>query len=302
MNSTSISLASRLTFIQNDITIYVLTTILIFGNIGNIGNLIIFSQKLLRANVCSWYFIIFSIGNIITINFGCSTRIISLWTGYDLVRISIIFCKLRIYFTIFGLSLSRNFLSLISIDRWMITSRNVGIRRLSSSKIAWLLIITTILFWAIFTLYVAIGYEIDINSNCVKRTDDIYELIYIIFALFSIICPLFIMIIFSILAILNVQKLIQRRVIPAIIINLNVVQPRHYRRKDLPLIKLSLVQVTVYIILNLVDMYNTIYGFTSLKTIKSSDQTAIDGFIGIMGIYLLYLYCAVSCLYDNIIY
>jgi hypothetical protein len=141
----------------------------------------------------------------------------------------------------------------------MITSRNVGIRRLSSSKIAWLLIIISILFWTIFTLYVAIGYEIDINSNCVKRTDDIYELIYIIFALFSIICPLSIMIIFSILAILNVQKLIQRRVIPAIIINLNVVQPRHYRRKDLPLIKLSLVQVTVYIILNLVDMYNTIY-------------------------------------------
>jgi hypothetical protein len=106
MNSTSITLENRLTIIENYITIYVLTTIFIFGNIGNIGNLIIFSQKLLRINVCSWYFIIFSIGNIITLNFGCSTRIISLWIGYDLVRISILFCKLRIYFIIFGLSLS----------------------------------------------------------------------------------------------------------------------------------------------------------------------------------------------------
>jgi hypothetical protein len=60
--------------------------------------------------------------------------------------------------------------------------------------------------------------------------------------------------------------------------------------------KLSLVQVIVNIFFNLLDMYNTIYGFIFSKTIKSNERAAIDEFINVMGIYLLFLYCAVSCL------
>jgi hypothetical protein len=51
-----------------------------------------------------------------------------------------------------------------------------------------------------------------------------------------------------------------------------IILRQQYRRKDLTLIKLLLVQVTVYIILNLLDMYNTIYGFTSMNDIKSSER------------------------------
>jgi hypothetical protein len=176
----------------------------------------------------------------------------------------------------------------------MITSRNVEIRRLSSTKIAISLIVVTILFWVIFNSIVAIGYEISVSSNCEKRTDDSFALAYIVFSVFSITGPLTIMIIFSILSILNVQTTVHRRILPVRISNHNVEQRNRYHRKDLALIKLSLVQVTVYIILNPLDMYNTIYGLTSSKTIKTSDQMAIENFITTVGIYLLYLYCSVS--------
>jgi hypothetical protein len=78
MNSTTTitSLASRFAVIQYYMTEYVLPTIFVLGNLGNIGNIIIFSQKVLRTNVCSWYFILFSIGNLVNIYFGNFTRII----------------------------------------------------------------------------------------------------------------------------------------------------------------------------------------------------------------------------------
>ncbi|CAF0974024.1 unnamed protein product [Adineta steineri] len=55
---------------------------------------------------------------------------------YDLSSISLPFCKIRIYFVLNGLNISRYLLCLISLNRWMITSRDAGIRKKSSPKLA----------------------------------------------------------------------------------------------------------------------------------------------------------------------
>ncbi|CAF0745451.1 unnamed protein product [Adineta steineri] len=62
-----------------------------------------------------------------------TTRTLSI---HDLSSISFPFGKIRIYFVLNGLNISRYLLCLISFDRWMITSRDVGIREKSSPELA----------------------------------------------------------------------------------------------------------------------------------------------------------------------
>lgn len=137
MNSSTLVLSTELNQIQMFITRYFLVPIYVFGNFGNIANIILFSKGTFRLNnVCVWYFIGVSISNLIGLNVGGLTRILSLLNNFTLESTSIIFHKFRNYLIQSTAIIGRYFLCLISIDRWMITSSNDSIRRMSSPRIA----------------------------------------------------------------------------------------------------------------------------------------------------------------------
>ncbi len=82
----------------------------IVGNLGNILNLIIFSQSKLRlGSVCSWYFLSVSLSNLILINTGYLTRILS-YLGYpDPSRTVSFYCIGRVIYSISYVNIKSSF-------------------------------------------------------------------------------------------------------------------------------------------------------------------------------------------------
>lgn len=94
------------------------------------------------------------------------TKIITFTSGYDFGRTEIILCKFRSYIYVLALVLVRQFLCLISIDRWIVSTKNVRIRRLSSPHVVRWLIFGSILFWILFSIHALIGYQALLIRGC----------------------------------------------------------------------------------------------------------------------------------------
>jgi hypothetical protein len=228
---------------------------------------------------------------------GCLTRVISAWIQYDLSLISLLFCKIRIYFVLTALPISRYLLCLISIDRWMITSRNTAIRKQSSPKGARRLILGGVLFLITVSVYIPVGYVIDKNLGCGPSTDPVYSLFYTIYNIILTLTPLLTLIIFSVLILINIRHIGHRQVYPITQLSLNHEIPnqrRRYQKKDIQYIKLSLTQVAGYILFNTLHGYNTIYAIVIRKTTKTADQRAIEIFVYGIGLNLHYTYTGVN--------
>mgnify|MGYP001048251920 CR=1 FL=1 len=296
MSNTSVSTAtvSPLTSIQNLLTNYTFIIIFILGNLSNLANIAVFLQKNLRSNACSWYFASVSLGHLLFLYFACLTRIITAWSGFDLTRSSIIFCRLRIYFLTVSLLISRYFLCLISIDRWMVTSTKLVIRQMSSFKFARWFLICGFAFCILFSIHFPFWYNID-NRGCVSNANTFYPLFYTIYNLVITLGPFLIMIIYSLL-VLNNLRTIRRRQHPSAVHQTNQatsIGTGQVKRKDIQFIKLSLIQVIIYILFNSLYGYNATYAFITQSIIKTPERAALDSFLSTVGLIISYLYMAV---------
>jgi len=285
-----------LAIIQNLITEYTFTVIFILGNFSNLANILVFLQKSLRSNACSWYFALVSLGHLIFLYFGCLTRIITAWSGYDLTRTSINYCRIRIYFLTFSLLMARYFLCFISIDRWMITSTKSSIRRLSSLKIARWFIIFGTSFCTLFGINFPIWYQIEGSRGCIGAPNTFYPLFYTIYNLVITLGPFFIMILFSLFVLNNLRQVRRRQI--ACSTRVNGTRSlrntgRKFKRKDIQFIKLSLIQVFIYILFNTFYGYNATYAFITQSTVKTTERAALDSFLSTMGLIISYSYMAV---------
>jgi Na+/melibiose symporter-like transporter len=112
--------------------------------------------------------------------------------------------------------------------------------------------------------------------------------------------------VFSVLTIMNVRnktvRPIQQPVVPNLAVQLNGPlttssdeRTRLKRKRDRQLIRLCLVQVVSYIILNITTSVYPLYLYlTRSQSASNADQQAISSFISTMGLILLYTYSAVS--------
>ena len=290
-NSTAIA-TTRIDYLiplQTSIAQYMLPIVFILGNFSNLANIFVFLQKDLRASACSWYFIAVSLGHLVFLYFGCLNRVISVWTTFDLTRTSLFFCKLRAYSMACGLLASRHFLSLISIDRWMVTSRHGWLRRRSSLHVARWMTGTGVGLSLTVSLCMAIWYRIEGSRGCVGATDTLFPLFYTVYNLATILVPFVIMLVFSSLILFNVRQA-SRRTGPAS----GTGRRTNYHRKDVQLIKLSFIQGIVYILGTSLYAYNGTYSFVTATMIKTHERIVVDGFLASIGINISYLYMAVS--------
>ena len=296
MNLTTSALSIHLAHTQIQIIRSLLTPVYIIGILSNLANILVFSQHTLRTHICSWYFIGASIGQLIYLNFGCLTRVIWAWSQYDLSLISLPFCKIRIYFVLNGLTISRYLFCLITIDRWMITSKNNNIRRLSSSKIARWLIIGGVSFFFLLNILFSIDYKIDKISGCGLGKKPVHSFFYAVYNTTLSLVPLCILLVFSFLIIYNVRQT-KHQISPTktAISQEDISHQRHHHhhKKDIQFIKLALVQVAGYILFNTLHGYNAIHDIVTRNHNKTADQQAIDEFLYGIGLNLHYTYTGV---------
>jgi len=302
------SLPFRLNQFQLQLARYELPFIFVLGNLGNLANVIVFGRRALRSNVCSWYFICLSLTHLLLLNVSCLPRIVTASTGYDITSYLVVLCKLLSYLFDLSLVFSRHFLCLIAIDRWMVTSSSAWLRQQSSPRITRWLIIVSIIFWSIFDVHSAIGFQ-STSSYCIPQPRSIYSLFYSIYGIIVSLLPMIIMIIFGVLTLRNVRSSIRRqihpertnlpsRLDPASATTSVVPPPRHRFKRDFQLMRLSLFQIIVYLLLNSLWSAFPLYAFkvNTQGTPTTIDQHNMLDFLYGFSLNLVYTYMAVSLL------
>ncbi|UJR07927.1 hypothetical protein I4U23_012210 [Adineta vaga] len=238
-----------------------------------------------------------SISQILLFNTFGLTRVITSRTGIDLGGVYVGLCKLRIFGYTFSLGLTRQFLCLISIDRWIISAKHAHIRKISSPKVVRWLIIGSVCFWALFSMHGLIGYQTTPTYFCGAPLGSFYASFYAIQITIASIIPFIVISIFSMLTLRNIRhhrriRTINPNLLLSATANVSLPQTLNYRRREFQLIKISFLQVIFYVTLAMTSTIFPLYSYLTSTLPKSTDQLAIDAFIISSALILLYTYTA----------
>lgn len=213
----SSSLIQSFVTASSQVVIYIGFFGLISGLLGNALNIIIFtSLKTFRETSCALYLTAASVFNISHLIASLLSRVLIAGYGIDPTQSSLALCKLRQFVSNAGtlpavtcicLATINQFLSLT--DRW---------RYLSQRRIAWRLVLFTTVFWLLYTIPSLIYYNRTYSPSTDKWscgiTNPTFSLYFNRFHISFLIgfIPLFLRIIFGLLAFINVRSLNNRRV------------------------------------------------------------------------------------------
>ncbi|CAF3411423.1 unnamed protein product [Rotaria sp. Silwood2] len=272
--------SSIFSFLQLQVNCYVIPTIIILGDIGNIFIVILFNRR--RKNSCSTYILWASIMNSVAITFNVIYTLYSVNYGDPTLR-SLIFCKFRPYIPQVFSQTARYFFILACIDRFVLTINHSYFRVISRPFVVRCLMGIVFIFWLIFLIHIIIGTTIK-NGQC--NQFGVYSFMYFLYLLiFVCLAPLILKTIFGFLAYYNMNSL-HRRVQP--INNVAI------HRQDRELFKLVLAEVIVYLITTLpypaiiIEMAATNY----MNITKSIERIEMEYFFLTSSFALIYLNCS----------
>ncbi len=187
------------------------------------------------------------------------------------------------------------------IDRWALCSQSVTIRLFTRPKIAIRAIIILIIIWSIIPIHLAVFFS-NTSGRCIALPGT-YALFYAIYSLIVIgVLPLFLMILFSLLAWHNL-KVIRSRVAPANIAlreaarrgkTMTNGRSMSIHKRDRDLMKMLGGEVFVYCVTTIPYPINLIYSVStsSIAASKSPMRLAIESLIGyIVSPLLNFMYC-----------
>jgi len=267
-----------------DISLYatriVLTSFTIFGTIGNILNILIFTRPKLLQLSCTIYLFAASIANILAIYTNLLTRLLAGGFSNDITKLSDFLCKFRYYVGYICLAVSPYFLILACFDRYCSSSISTSKRAWCNKKTAIKLCIGAILLACLLYLHMAIFFEIKYTNNtpsCYSRLGA-YDLFYRIFYL-VIYCllPSVCMGVLCVLTLKNIRQQVQR-IHPALR-NGN----QSLRRIDQQMIRMLLGQILTQVICILP------FAILSLIALFISSSTVVFNFLLQMSILPLYV-------------
>lgn len=150
--SSLIDLSNTLNYVQELLYRYALPPFLVLGTVGNLLNLIIFTQPYLRSNPCSIYLIAYTIASFFWLDLVALTSSLAVGYSFDVGTQSLAVCRFRTYIVYTTINLLPDFLIMASFDRTCVTSRQRSIRQCSSMKVAAYTILTLIVFWLLFNV------------------------------------------------------------------------------------------------------------------------------------------------------
>ncbi|CAF1637153.1 unnamed protein product [Rotaria magnacalcarata] len=212
MSSTDTSAIASWNNLSDEFNRYFSIIIFLFGTIGNILNIIVLSQRQLRTNPCSLFFLISSIANLSAILSGLTTRMLSGW-ALDLTNTIDWLCKTRA----FALFLSRNvaswLLMLATLDRWLLSCRNDHHREMNALKNVYCGIIMTIFLSTCLYCVIFYCYEANLTDaplECYGKTLACRFINDLSYACLTILLPMSIMFIFGLMTIRNIHNVKKR--------------------------------------------------------------------------------------------
>ena len=280
------SVASTILYISQQFAIYSYSIILIIGLLGNIRNILVFTcAKAFRRNQSAFYLIALSISDCGLLLMALPFRLTELAFNYDTTQASVVWCKLRplISFTLGFMSLSS--ICFASIDQYLSTNHNPRLKRLSTLKLAHRLTYSAIIIWILYDCLFLIFFDLQPSSGCAIY--NIYFANYYSFFHFIAlngVIPIFISSIFSLLAYLNVRRIIQLRM------------PVVRRKLERQLTAMVLAKVVIFVVTTFPSILFQIYLLN--VTVRPSDtiRLAIHQLISSIAYALFYANAAVCSL------
>lgn len=305
--NTSLADNETITILNNillKINLYGASTILIYGFIGHILNILVLVQHTLRTNSCAWLLLLSSIANLISICVGLITRFLS-GLNADLTTSIDWLCKLRSYIVYTTRTMAFWFLVLATLDRWLSSSRNPLHRQRSSLKHSQQYSKFIGFIYLFMYVHMFYCYEANLINTPIKCYDKTLECRYVtdlIYGLITTLLPLICMIIFSLLTICNVRK-IQTRLQPHYIshadlhsdtnIHISTRIPSQTRLKkkiDRHLFFMLAIQILFLTLLTFPQAIQKLHSTFTIRFGKNAWELAVDNFI--YGVLILFTYVA----------
>lgn len=273
--------------IISKINLYVGSLIFFIGIIGNILNILILSQRSLRSNTCIRIFIGCSISGTITIVSGLIVRIMSIWDDGQVDNARLV-CKLRAFILFTFRLITFWLIMLATIDRWLVSSINARLRRLSSNKN----VLRSVFFIVILsiTIHIQVLYCHESNLDethplkCFLKDKKCRLVNDLIFAIITILVPLIFILVFGRMTISNI-RLSQARIEPITTVSIinrssqTIVPHRRLKRKDKYLFTILLIQVILLACLTVPMAIQKLYSTLTMNDKKSKYQRAIENFV-----------------------
>ncbi len=262
---------------------------IVFGTFGNSFNIIVFTRRALRTNPCSLYFLVGSINNIFVLYVALLSRYLAASWNFDPSARNNILCKLRFIFVYSSISLTLWITVLASIDRFLSSSDNLRLRRLSSIPIARKMLVFTIIFIFLIHSHILILFKSGMDGNVIMCTVFSYEyFIFMDFFLVIVACflPIILTVFFGILMIVNVRNS-RNRVVPQVE---NAYHERMHSN-DRQLITMLLFQVLITILFTAPFTLLTTYSLITIVILKNKFSTleqAIFSFVS--NLFLIFYY------------
>ncbi|CAF0804845.1 unnamed protein product [Adineta ricciae] len=267
---------------QRAMSLYGLSTFLVFGTVGNILLICILVQRTHRQNSCSLYLLSATIVNLILIECILPAAVYS-GKYIDPQNISLTWCKIRSYLFNALLMLYRWYKMAACVDRAAMCNHRAWIRSFSQARVACRVILGITIVWLIIPIHLGLFFRIE-NGHCVPESGLYAKL----FSVYSIIIsgwsPPIVMAIFGIISYQNLKK-VRARIRSTNFgeqnMVVNVIAPGKQRigNRDQQLIILLMCEVLLYISTNLLYSINITYSAITSNDQKTGERLRIESFI-----------------------
>ena len=272
MNSSEIVLSlNRFSFQMNR---YASISIILFGSIGNILNLIIFRRPKHRTNPCAVYFFYASVAGLIALYSGLLSRI---FAGFSLDASATTegLCQIRAFIVWVSTTASSWFLTYATVDRYCISCREANRRNLSNLRFTHRLMLITLAGGSLVfaeTFYCYVPNLRNSPLTCYGRSLSCRLYNEIASALLFVFIPSTIMLVFGFATVKNVRKLIFS--IAPTARSLGTV--RAIKKTDRQLIQMLIVQIVLSTIFNVPLSIHRLYLSSTLHLEKVLLRSTIE--------------------------
>lgn len=276
------------------------------GTLGCIISLIVFTRKNLRRNPCAMYYVAVNVGNLLLIYASFLPSTLHNAYNIDPSVYSLWVCRCRSYTVILFDALSPIYLIFASIDRVLLTSPNARTRQRSTVRLAYICIICITLSCLAFyshsfvfadILQLAPGFFF-----CYFQLG-LYALLmsYYLAIVKGILVPLS-MLLLGLWTVRNVRNV--GRVVPIPDLSMNGTAAtggmRSPHSKDRQLIRILLIDISIYIIFNVMISVVLVYQQMTQHQTKSYVQARIASFLVSVGVFSAYVPFCIGC-YTNLL-
>jgi uncharacterized membrane protein YeaQ/YmgE (transglycosylase-associated protein family) len=233
----SIAVILQLDAITQRIDRYGLIVILLFGIVGNILNCLVFTRRKLRSKPCSIYFLVASVVNMIVLLTTFIPRIIDGWNAeLDLIETVSALCQLLMFLLFSTRCISVWIITFASVDRFLVSSRNIHRRQMSNLKNTYCCIMLICIISFAISLEVVFCFDANMVNTpfkCFEKSKICHVYNDVVQGLIINIAPIIVMLIFGFYTIRNIHQ--SRQVAPNMI-NRNFIL-RHIEEARIVLLK-----------------------------------------------------------------